>query len=133
MNAPTLIRHGLAVAAMLAAATPVLAAGKGYMSDAQQRYQRERAYCMSGQSPQGRATCLREAGAALAEARRNRLGNAGNNDYAANATARCAAQKSPWERDACIQRMRSGNVYGSVHGGGVLREIETPWQSQPAQ
>jgi len=124
MNTTTLIRHGMAVAALLAAATPALAAGRG-MSEAQQRYQQERAVCMSGSSHQDRATCLREAGAALAEARRNRLGSTGSTDYAANATARCAAQRNPDDRQACMLRVQQGMTHGSVHGGGVLRQVET--------
>ncbi len=40
-------------------------------ADAQAKYQRERAACMNGQTTnEDRATCLREAGAALAEARK---------------------------------------------------------------
>ena len=49
----------------------VTAAGPG--SDAQSRYEKDRAACMSGNSNQDRATCLREAGAALVEARRDGL------------------------------------------------------------
>jgi hypothetical protein len=47
-------------------------------SDAQLRYQQERAVCMSGQSNQERATCLKEAGAAFAEAKRDSLGQSGD-------------------------------------------------------
>ena len=44
--------------------------GAAGAADAQARYQQDRAACMSGQSNQDHATCLREAGAALAQARR---------------------------------------------------------------
>jgi hypothetical protein len=39
-------------------------------SQAQQQYQQDRAYCTSGQATEDRATCLKEAAAAYAEARR---------------------------------------------------------------
>ena len=48
-------------------------AGASELSDANARYQAERAVCQSGQSNQDRATCLKEAGAALHEAKMGRL------------------------------------------------------------
>jgi hypothetical protein len=95
-------------------------------SEAQQQYNRERARCVSGQSGQDRQTCLREAGAALQEARRNRLLAKGGTDLRANATARCNVQPAA-DRDACVQRvMGAGSTQGSVSGGGLIREVETP-------
>ena len=105
---------------------PGWAAAPKASSEAQQQYNRERARCMSGQSGQDRATCLREAGAALQEARRNRLQGQGGGDLKANATARCNAQPAA-DRDACVQRvMGAGSTQGSVRGGGLIREVETP-------
>ncbi|SFI45920.1 hypothetical protein SAMN04515618_1269 [Collimonas sp. OK307] len=90
--------------------------------DANARYQAERAVCMSGQSNQSRATCLREAGAALQEARRGRL----QDDPAAdsqNALLRCNALP-PDDKDACRRRINGeGTTSGSVLEGGVLREL----------
>lgn len=95
-------------------------------SEAQRQYQRERALCLSGQSNQDRATCLREAGAALQEARRNRLETRAGADLKANAAARCNPQPAA-DRDACVQRvMGAGSAEGSVAGGGLIREVETP-------
>lgn len=98
------------------------------LSQAQQQYQRERAVCLSGQSHQDRATCLREAGAAYQEARRGTLETAAPQDFRQNATARCQAQP-PGDREACVQRiMGAGSAEGSVEGGGIIRQIETKVQ-----
>jgi hypothetical protein len=113
-----------AVALALTLAPAVWAAGNKGMSEAQQRYQQERARCMTGQSHQDRTTCLKEAGAALQEARRGRLDNAGNN-FTRNATQRCEAQPVE-DREACMQRiLGAGTAQGSVEGGGLLRQAET--------
>ena len=110
----------------LACAPAAWSAGNKGMSDAQQRYQQERAHCLSGKSHQDRATCLREAGAALQEAKRNRLDAGGSASFEANATARCNAQPAA-DRPACIQRiMGAGSTQGSVEGGGLIRETVTP-------
>lgn len=114
----------LGLAALVCA--PIWAAAPKASAEAQQRYKQERARCISGQSGQDRATCLREAGAALQEARRNRLQSQGSADLHANATARCNAQPVA-DRDACVQRvLGAGSTQGSVSGGGLIREVETP-------
>lgn len=94
-------------------------------SDANARYQSERALCNSGQSNQDRATCLREAGAALAESRGGRL-NDDQNAYQKNAQIRCNALPAD-ERDACQRRIAGeGTTSGSIGTGGVMRELVTP-------
>ena len=99
-------------------------AGRGGMSDAQSQYQQDRAACMSGQSNQDRATCLKEAGAALAESRRGGLSD-GDGQLRRNARDRCNALPGD-ERTDCIARMRGeGSVSGSVGGGGIIREKRT--------
>lgn len=106
--------------------------GHGAMSDAQAQYQQDRAACMSGQSNQDRATCLKEAGAALAEARRGGLDD-GQGQLRRNAKDRCNALTGD-ERTDCMARMRGeGTVSGSVGGGGILREKRTiePAGGQP--
>lgn len=114
----------MAVALAAAAAGPALAAGNQQLAQAQERYNHERARCLSGASHQDRATCLREAGAARQEAGRGGLTTGG--DLAANATARCNAQPAA-DREACVQRvMGAGSTQGSVEGGGVIRQTETP-------
>ena len=113
-----------ALALVLALAPAAWAAGAKGTSEAQRRYQQERAHCLSGQSHQDRATCLKEAGAAYEEARRGRLDNSGN-DYTRNATQRCNAQPEA-DREACMQRvLGAGSAQGSVQGGGIIRETET--------
>ena len=113
-----------AVALVLAMAPSVWAAGNSALTDAQQHYKQERAHCLTGQSQQDRATCLKEAGAAYGEARRGALSNSGSS-FSQNATERCRAQPAE-DRDACVQRiMGSGTTSGSVKGGGLIRETET--------
>jgi hypothetical protein len=93
-------------------------------SDAQARYQQERAMCESGKSHQDRATCLREAGAALDEARRGRLEDS-QVQYQKNALIRCDPLP-PAERKDCIARMQGqGTTRGSVEAGGIYRELVT--------
>lgn len=115
-----------ALALALACAPAAWSAGSKGLSDAQQRYKQERAHCLSGQSNQDRATCLREAAAALQEARRNQLETGGNGSFAANAIARCNAQPAA-DREACVQRITgAGSAQGSVEAGGLIRQTETP-------
>jgi type II secretory pathway pseudopilin PulG len=118
------LRAGLALA-LAAAAMPGWSAGPAKSSQLQREYQQERARCLRGESGQERATCLKEAGAAYDEARRGRLANGPSADLAGNATQRCAAQPVA-DRDACVQRILGGNAQGSVPGGGLLRQTETP-------
>ncbi|HWP11250.1 MAG TPA: hypothetical protein VNN06_05475 [Ramlibacter sp.] len=125
-------RQALRLSALTLAATVGLlfagaaAAAGAKLSQAQQRYQQERAVCMSGQSNQDRATCLREAGAALQEARRGNLdvSNAGEMDQ--NRMIRCNALPAG-DREDCARRMQGeGVTTGSAQQGGVLREVSRP-------
>jgi hypothetical protein len=125
-------RWGVAICVIstfLGASVALAAEGKS-SSDAEARYRQDRAMCESGQSQQDRATCLREAGAALAEARRGRLDD-GPAQYQKNALIRCEGLPSE-ERDACQARMQGqGTTRGSVAEGGIYRELvtrETPSQ-----
>ena len=115
-----------------AAATPSEAAGAAAKAAAapspsgaaQSRYQQERAVCLSGASNQDRATCLKEAGAARAEAQRGGLGDS-TEPYADNQRKRCE-QLPGSQRQDCLARMQGqGNVSGSVAAGGLLRETVT--------
>src|SRR5436305_3705728 len=74
---------------------------------AQSRYEAERAVCMHGLSNQDKATCLKEAGAALQEARRGRLPGTDQRELEQNRLARCEAQKGA-DRDDCVMRMSAG-------------------------
>ncbi len=101
----------LAAALLMA---PVLAAEPAVSAPAQ-TYQKDRAACLQGLSQQDRATCLKEAGAALAEAPRGRLG-AGEDarTLTNNALQRCKSVP-PKDRSAC-ERMALGE--GKVFGVG---------------
>lgn len=98
-------------------------------------YQKERAACLKGQTYEDRATCLREAGAALNDARRGRL-NDSSTSYEQNALMRCNALPAA-DREDCARRVRGeGTVSGSVGTGGIYREtttIITAPQPEPAQ
>ena len=90
-------------------------------SDAQARYRQERAECVNGHSHQDRATCLKEAGAALNEARTGKLDDR-RTDYERNALMRCQALPAQ-DREACRARMNGqGTTEGSVEQGAILRE-----------
>lgn len=113
--------------ALLAAgiAAPAFGADKSASAEARARYLRERAVCTSGQSQQDRATCLQEAGAALAEARRGGL-DVGNPDtLRANQLKRCETLPTS-DRQDCVARMQgSGTSSGSAATGGIYRELVT--------
>jgi hypothetical protein len=114
--------RAFAVATLLLAG--VAAAARGGLSEAQARYQLDRAACMSGQSHQDNATCLKEAGAALQEAKSGRT-SAGQSSYEQNQLIRCE-HLSGGDRDDCLRRMRGeGTVSGSVESGGIYRELRT--------
>jgi hypothetical protein len=108
VSAPS-FSHSLAATAVLGTTALLFAGGAAAakVSEAQARYQEERAVCMNGTSNQDRATCLKEAGAALGEARRGALGTSSDGKLAGN-------------------RMEHGTMSGSAQQGGILREIEGP-------
>jgi hypothetical protein len=98
-------------------------------NDAKARYLREKANCEAGNTTQDKATCLKEAGAALDEKRRGRLDNSGS--PLANATDRCNALPAK-DRADCVARIvgplspnQRVTTSGSVEGGGVIRETTT--------
>ena len=116
-----------AVGALLGADMAAAAGGK--LSEAQARYQQDRAACLSSQSYQDRAACLREAGAALQQSKRRRTGD-GQSSYEQNRLIRCDRVAAE-DRDDCLRRMRGeGTVSGSVESGGIYRELRT---TVPAQ
>lgn len=88
-------------------------------------YRKERADCMNGHTQQDRPTCLKEASAALVEARRGNLTSPSADVLAANAVKRCEVQP-PKDRADCERMMRGeGSREGTVAQGGVIREIST--------
>lgn len=126
----SLFRSGalsLCAVGTLILASQGLAAEHGKASDAQAAYERDRAACMSGASNQDRAICLKEAGAALQEAKRGALDtNTEQAQFEANRLRRCDNQP-PGDREDCIRRMNGeGTTRGSVQSGGIYRELVTP-------
>lgn len=104
-------------------ATLFVLPGANAQSSIEAQYRSERAVCMSGQSNQDRATCLKEAASARAEAKRRGLDTVSSLEQ--NARARCAALPAD-DRTDCEMRVRGeGSVSGSVRDGGVLRETTT--------
>ena len=92
--------------------------------DARARYEQERAVCLSGQSGQDRATCLREAGAAYGDARKMGA-DPSKTQYQSNSSKRCDPLPEA-DRRACMARMQGqGTTSGSVAGGGISRELVT--------
>ena len=116
-------RSAFAVGAMLVSGIAMAAAAD--MSEAKARYQQERETCISGRSRQDRTTCLREAAAALAEAKRGNLDAADMGRYEQNQLMRCDVHPEG-DREDCLRRMRGeGTISGSVEGGGIYRELRT--------
>ena len=94
-------------------------------SEARLRYQQERAVCMSGASNQDRATCLKEAGAALQEARRGKL-SASESQLGRNRTMRCYTLPVQDRQDCELRMSGAGSTSGSAQQGGILRELTRP-------
>jgi len=119
-------RHLCLVAiSTLVCASAAQAAQPNALAQAQARYRQDMAQCASGQSYQDPATCRREAGAALAQAKRGDLGNK-LGDYAKNALQRCAVHKDSTDRSACEARIQSqGDITKASQAGGLLRQSTT--------
>ena len=121
---------------MLAAAAALAFIGAGAFAaepvatdDAKALYQKERANCETGHTSQDRATCLKEAGAALDEKKRGKLDNSGS--PVPNATDRCNLLPAKDKAD-CLARIvgpqgpnQRVTTSGSVEGGGVIKETTT--------
>ena len=125
-KARCIARPGTAMLLGLLSIAAVAAAPAQGSDSANERYQRERAACVAGQTGQDRATCLKEAGAALAEARRGRLeSGTDSGTMAANRLERC--QRLPADQRPDCERLArgEGSQQGSVAGGGVLKELVT--------
>lgn len=115
----------LALGAALSTATPARAAPPQASADSV--YRSEVARCRNAPEVTDRHSCMREAGAARAEARRNRLHDS-STDYHRNRMMRC--DRLPGEhRNDCMRQMEDNGqtrMHGSVHGGGIWRETEVP-------
>ena len=122
------LRSVLSVAAVVAgisvAGHAIAATGAADLAGAKQQYEKERARCLSGQTNQDQATCLKSAGAAYDEAKRGRLDDA-KHPYEQNKTSRCDPLPAG-DREDCLRRMKGeGTVSGSPEKGGELRELTT--------
>lgn len=90
-------------------------------------FQQDRAACLRSDAQHERSSCLREAGAVRAEALRGRTaGRDTPETWAQNALLRC--QRQTGDNVAICERMVRGEglLSGTVAGGGVIRELETP-------
>jgi len=118
---------GLALVAggALLGATVAGAADSIKLSNAQSVYQSDRAACLKGATNQDQATCLKEAGAALQEAKRGGLDD-GQARLEQNQLLRCEGQPAE-DRQNCVRRMKGeGSTSGSVGAGGIYRELVVP-------
>ena len=126
-------RHFPALTALaLALASAAFHIGTAQAADtaaAKAVYAQERADCHAGRTQQDRATCLKEAGAAAEEKKRNALNNTGSARQ--NATERCNALPAKDKTD-CLARIEGPKAAnqqvttsGSVAAGGVIRETRT--------
>lgn len=95
----------------------------------QARYTQDRAACESGHTAEDKATCLREAGAALDARRHGQLTNDGT--PLRNATDRCRMLPQKDQAD-CVARIvgplspnQQVRESGSVAGGGDIKETIT--------
>jgi hypothetical protein len=102
---------------------------------AKSTYLKERADCEAGRTAEDRATCLKEAGAAQQERKRNQLDNNGSAHQ--NAIERCNLVAAKDKAD-CLARIEGPNkpnqtttTSGSVAGGGIIRETTTTTTGQP--
>ena len=111
-------------AALLMASAAASAQSATAGSDARARYEQERQACMTNNTQDSLATCLREANNALAAAKEGQLSTPGPQAQD-NATERCDAFQSAQEKAECTARVHSAPASGSVSGGGVLRESVT--------
>jgi hypothetical protein len=127
---------GLVVVGIAAGyAAPPARAAEAAAPAAKSTYLKERADCEAGRTAEDRATCLKEAGAAQDERKRNRLDNSGSARQ--NAIDRCNALPTR-DRPDCLARIEGPNrpnqrttTSGSVAGGGIIRETTTTTTGQP--
>lgn len=137
MTPSTRTLASLAAAAFVAALAtlPARAADQAPAAAAKSTYAKDRADCDAGRTAEDRATCLKEAGAAQDERKRNRLDN--NGSMRQNAVDRCNALSGKDKAD-CVARIdgpmssdQQTTTSGSVAGGGIIRETKTTTVGTP--
>ena len=121
LHSPRLLATVLFATVAAIASTNAFAAGPT-TAQAQEQYRIDVERCRSGQTSQDTKTCIREAGAALQEARRHRLIE-GTPSFDQNQRARCE-RLTGTQREDCLRLMADPNpeIRGSVDGGGIIRE-----------
>ena len=123
-NTSRSIRHMALIAATLVGLVDTQAAQPNALAQAQARYRQDIALCNSGQSYQDPATCRREAGSALAQAKRGDLSHP-TGTYSKNALQRCAVHKGD-DRAACEARiLGQGDITQESQAGGLLLKSTT--------
>jgi hypothetical protein len=116
-------------AAALALAVPAWATGTPAKAPAgNSTHQKERAACAAAENADARTSCLRDIGAARQQAQqKGTRPSPSPEQLQQNALKRCDAHKGLEERAICVRMVSGdGQVSGSVSGGGLLRELETP-------
>ncbi|MGE0098684.1 MAG: hypothetical protein AB7S86_10075 [Hydrogenophaga sp.] len=134
----TSTRHHLRTciaAAALAISLPAWAASSADKASIEANYKAARSACQSIAAPADRTNCLRDAGAARAQAlRTGKTSITTPAQRERNALLRCQVHKTPEDRAICERMARGeGSVSGSVQSGGTIRELTTqiPAPSQP--
>ena len=112
------------------AAPPMLSVSQRASIEAQ--YKQQVANCNSGRTDEGKATCLREAGAARQQALQGDLSE-GDQNYGQNALDRCKLVPADQRKDCMALMQDPSQTEGSVGGGGVLRKYEYQVPVQPNQ
>lgn len=121
----SLLSFGVSALLAVGAATAQVAIGATGI-DNTGSYQSEVQACMSGQTQQDQATCMKEARNAAADKRRGLVEDVNTQQIAGNAMSRCAVHTMADDRAACEARMMGiGSTDGSVAAGGMIRELET--------
>lgn len=120
MTIPVSIRMGLLAACL--AATPMYVGAAQTQDILQEQYQQDMARCHNTPGIDVQA-CLKEAGAALAAARKHQLSGPAADTEIRNRTQRCERLPAD-QREDCLLLMDYANtrVEGSVEAGGILRE-----------
>ena len=106
-------------------ASPPVHSADAAATEAKSTYQKERADCEAGRTAEDRATCLKEAGAAQDERKRNRLDN--NGSMRQNAIDRCNALPAKDKPD-CLARIEGPNAPNqkTTTSGSVAWSRATP-------
>ncbi len=125
------IRACLATAAIVMT-LPTWAASGADKASIEANYQAARTTCQSISVKEDRTNCLRDAGAARAQALRQGTSTTSRDQLERNALQRCQAHKTAEDQATCERMARGdGNTSGSVESGGVIRELTTQIPAPP--